>query len=1113
MQNQPQRPDARRRAPLRRKGREKTKRSSSIAARARAVMLCALLALGQTLGIITSCTLPTAATAAEPGQTVEIEAFGDNRHQVAGSGENAFCIEPGRRPGVGTRTVGDLLGHTSRNPEKYWDQESVTTIALAAEFCMEKSGLDRGAAYDFCQGAIWRYVKFGNLDMSGTYAALSDAMNAYVEANRDGHIGKGCLYYAEDGQSTASLRVEEILGGLTLVKSSSDASVSGGNALYNLEGAVYGIYSDGSCSGEPVATLRTNSAGSASADDLKRGSYWVKEISPSAGYALDESVYSIEVPAGSVAALAVGETPQTCDVEVAVRKVDAETGEAAATGTATLANAEFRIEYYAGRYDEESLPASPDAVYTVVTDDTGAARLDQTLPLGTAVVRETKAPEGYLLDTASHIVHIDGSGISAKVDAYAVPVVAEQVIRGDVSFVKADEDSQKRLAGVPFLITAANGEKHVAVTDENGIFDSSELDAARDTNSNDAALGEDGRVDESKLDPAAGIWFGSGAADDSRGSLPYGAYTIQELRCTANEGRRLIVAGLVVTKDGRTYGLGTFDNRAVRIATSLSFDGDGKACPADDDVVLVDSVTFEGLEPGHEYVLRGELHAVSESGEDMGVVAESSEKFSPVLTASEQDVSFHLDTAALAGSRLVAFERLFDNGELLAEHADLNDEGQTVHVPRIGTTLAKQTDHEADATAETMRVADTVVYTGLEAGKNYTVTGTLRLRDENGAEAGPALDDEGNEIRAEANFTAESPNGSVEVVFEFKGTGLAGKQAVAFEELWHEGRRFAVHADIADEGQLVSFPSLKTMAVCDATQSKLLPAANGQVVTDTVEMWGLRAGGEYELRAELHIVGENGEDSGVVSEARKAFIADGPAATETVSLAVDASGLGSRTLVVFQELWRGGVRVGSHADLGDEDQSVGVPQIHTTLTGTNGQKAVELPSGDGAARIELVDTVSYQGLVPGETYELEGTLYEVENDGAGDAVTDMSGAPVCASASFVAESSDGEACVTFSFDAESLGSCPVVAFERLSWKGLQIAVHLDPKSEPQTVTFTKPEKPQTPTSPDKPASTRRQTPATGDVALPVFACAVLGGLLAFCGWAIVRAGSMGPEDE
>ena len=101
----------------------------------------------------------------------------------------------------------------------------------------------------------------------------------------------------------------------------------------------------------------------------------------------------------------------------------------------------------------------------------------------------------------------------------------------------------------PFAIeNAATGETHVLVTDRNG--DASTASSwnrhSRDTNANDALLGHEDPIVADDMDPEAGIWFllgenGSSApVDDSLAVLPYGAYTMTELRCDANEGLELI---------------------------------------------------------------------------------------------------------------------------------------------------------------------------------------------------------------------------------------------------------------------------------------------------------------------------------------------------------------------------------------------------------------------------------------------------------------------------------------------------------------------------------------------------------------------------------------------
>jgi hypothetical protein len=128
-------------------------------------------------------------------------------------------------------------------------------------------------------------------------------------------------------------------------------------------------------------------------------------------------------------------------------------------------------------------------------------------------------------------------------------VFRNEVIRGDLSFVKVSESSMQRLAEVPFLITnKTTGEAHVIVTDSNGFAstDSNWNKHTVKTNKNDCLTDKNDSVTETAPDPFAGIWFGLGEfgsmaeADDDRGALPYGRYLIDELPCSANEGKHLI---------------------------------------------------------------------------------------------------------------------------------------------------------------------------------------------------------------------------------------------------------------------------------------------------------------------------------------------------------------------------------------------------------------------------------------------------------------------------------------------------------------------------------------------------------------------------------------------
>lgn len=71
----------------------------------------------------------------------------------------------------------------------------------------------------------------------------------------------------------------------------------------------------------------------------------------------------------------------------------------------------------------------------------------------------------------------------------------------------------------------------------------------------------------------------------------------------------------------------------------------------------------------------------------------------------------------------MAFERVSWQEHVVATHEDLSDEGQTVRIPRIGTTAtdASDGDHVAQASAK-LRIADEVAYEGLTPGQEYVMT-------------------------------------------------------------------------------------------------------------------------------------------------------------------------------------------------------------------------------------------------------------------------------------------------------------------------------------------------------------------------------------------------------
>jgi hypothetical protein len=279
--------------------------------------------------------------------------------------------------------------------------------------------------------------------------------------------------------------------------------------------------------------------------------------------------------------------------------------------------------------------------------------------------------------------------------------VHDQVERTDIRFVKRDERTQEPMANVAFLITSlTTGERHLAVTDENGIFDSSVFASHERTNANDAALTSDEasssktEVSASDLDAKSGVWFGGSASlnqtpIEGLAALPYDRYAVQELRCEANRGRALVSFELTTefpkSRHNEVLDLGTIDDREERepsIQTTATDEKTGShEDVAKDTTGIVDIVTCEGLVPGSNYELRGTLMD-AESGEpildSMGNSIEATQQFVPTQADDSVAMPFETDGSAFEGKKVVVFESLYREGQEVANHRDLNSESQSV---------------------------------------------------------------------------------------------------------------------------------------------------------------------------------------------------------------------------------------------------------------------------------------------------------------------------------------------------------------------------------------------------------------------------------------------------
>ncbi len=555
-------------------------------------------------------------------------------------------------------------------------------------------------------------------------------------------------------------------------------------SVNGLSSAVFEIYADEDITtpdgtvrvkkDELVATLKTNTKGTATSKQLYLGKYRVVEKTAPYGFVLNKTINHIELTySGQNEKVTNTLTSFTNDrqkVIIDLTKILEQNEKFNIGSNDEILNVSF------GLYADEDLKASNGTVIPenglleiITCNEKGKATFTTDLPIGSYYVKEISTDSHYILSDKKYPVVFEYAGqdtASVHISVNDGDPLGNEIIYGTIKGLKIDRETGENIAGALF-----------------GLFSTDETEFTEKT----AILTSESNEE--------GIFTFE--------NVPYGKYIVRELKPAEGYLPNEENYQETVSEDEEVIEITVENDKIPELKTTAAIDGK-KEVGATEVFTLEDVITYKHLVPGKEYTVKGVLMDKSTEKELLidGKKITSEVKLIPEEPTGEVIVSFELDARYIKeNTDIVVFESLYSKDKELAVHADIEDEGQavTVKIPEIGTKASVDGKKEFTANGD-VTIDDVVSYKNLTVGKEYTVSGVLMDKA-----TGKAFLVDGEEIRSEVTFTPETADGEVTVSFTFDGSVInKDTEIVVFETLYRDETEIAVHADIDDKDQTVT---------------------------------------------------------------------------------------------------------------------------------------------------------------------------------------------------------------------------------------------------------------------------------------------------------------------
>ncbi|MFR0748967.1 MAG: SrtB-anchored collagen-binding adhesin [Hungatella sp.] len=936
------------------------------------------------------------------------ETFNEGHMKV--EGEDAYCIDINTAFKNGYKTRSDASTRMSA--------DQISDVALSIEYVKQyaksHTGLSSKHAYLLRQLVVWQRLSVllgwqcDNVRASydeipkATQDEVFAGAKAFVKENK-GRYDCGGYIYSGEGQELGQFWAKLAVGNTKLQKTSTNANITDGNGIYSIAGATYGVYSDKDCT-KQLATLTTDTSGNTEAVEVRATTVYIKELSAPAGFKIDKTVYSLSVEAGKTATLKVSDTPKVTDTLIELFKIDMETQKSNPQGNASLEGAEFTWNFYAGYYNKNNLPAQPTRTWVTKTiaekDSDGAihyiTRLadkykvsgdsfytqdgKNVLPLGTLTVEETKSPSGYLLAGAymqadgseeqikgMYLTQITEDGDLAVLSGSNQYHVSDKVIRGGVKIQKRDLETGD---------TKAQGGANLKDT----TFEIISL--------NDNAVLVEGKLYK-KNEVVKTIYTDiEGIASTSAGLLPYGKFRLSEQKPPEGyltEGAKEI--DFEITENGKIVDLTDEahsiynqikrgDIEGVKIGAGshkrladVPFRITSKTTGESHIVVTDDNGQFSTASNWASHKHNTNAGKTSEDGVWFGTSEPDDSKGALLY---DTYIIEELRCESNKGFKLIPpFEIVISRNKVVVDLGTLTDAYEkeiTIH-----TTATSKDGEKTILAGKDVTIIDTVKLDGLIKGTKYQLKGWQMLKEENAE-----LIINNKRVENDYTFVADDEAMKVEIAYTFNASALGGKSLVTFEELYdlsnpEEPVKVAEHKDIDDDGQTVLITEriikIHTIAT-DKDGKKEIEAGKDVTIVDTVKLEGLEVGTKYQLVGWQMLKDENAEL--IINDKRVEndyiFTADSETMEAKIEFTFDASSLGGKQLVTFEELYDLSnpdepIKVTEHKDIEDDGQTVTIKEVPETPTPEESEKSTTPDTPTKTDSPKTGDNTNLYGLI------------------------------------------------------------------------------------------------------------------------------------------------------